>query len=125
MKKPLLILTLSLLFVTARSVGQTVPTSSWTDAAATDWYTESEDVFTLSTAEELAGLAVLVHAGNDFADRAVLIDADIDLGAHHWLPIGSGYERPFSGTVDGNEFTISNIFIILPAATGLVCSDNV
>ena len=114
MKKSLLILTVSLLFVTAKSFAQTPPTTFWADEATTAWYSESQNEFTLSTAEELAGLAALVDGGNDFANKTVLIDADIDLGEHLWLPIGSGYETPFSGTVDGNGFTISNLFINNP-----------
>src|SRR5690554_278678 len=115
MKKTLLILTLSLLFITSKSFAQTPPTTYWADVATTAWYSESQDVFTLSTAEELAGLAALVDQGNDFAGKTVQINADIDLGEHLWLPIGSGYETPFSGTVDGNGFTISNLFINNPS----------
>lgn len=86
----------------------------WADVATTDWYNENDTEFTVSTAEEFAGLSVLVAGGNDFADKTVLIDADMDLGANLWTPIGVDNTLPFSGSVDGGGFTISNLVINLP-----------
>lgn len=34
--------------------------TKWADSADTNWYTGTESVYTLGTAEELAGLAALV-----------------------------------------------------------------
>ena len=55
-------------------------TEAWADYADTSWYSDDETVFHISTAEELAGLAELVNAGNTFEGRTVYLDADIDLG---------------------------------------------
>src|SRR5438477_101715 len=39
------------------------------------------------------------------------LGADLDLsGVHNWIPIGD-YDRPFSGTLDGQAHTISNLAI--------------
>lgn len=113
MKKSLLVLALALLFVTAKSFAQTLPTSFWADLATTDWYNTSENVFTLNTAEEFAGLATLVNNGDNFDGLTISIGSDIDLGEHLWTPIGN-LNQHFSGTFDGGEYVISNLFINLP-----------
>ena len=43
------------------------------------WYASSETSFTISTAEELAQLAMLVNNGNDFAGKTVTLGDNIDL----------------------------------------------
>ncbi len=40
--------------------------------------------------------------------------SDIDLKNKNWVPIGT-MEEPFSGTLDGNGFTIKNLTVNLPA----------
>lgn len=114
MKKSLLFLSLLFLCFSAKTYAQEPPTTMWNDVATTDWYNETDTEFTLSTAEEFAGLSVLVAGGNDFLDKTILIDADIDLGANLWTPIGVDVDFPFSGTVDGQGHTISNLFINMP-----------
>lgn len=113
MKKSLLILSLSLLFVAAKSFAQTLPNTLWSDEATTEWYSEDEDVFTITTAEEFAGLATLVNSGNSFDGLTINITNDIDLGEHLWTPIGNA-DLHFSGTFDGGEHIISNLFIDMP-----------
>ena len=49
----------------------------WT--ADTSWYSETATEFTLTTAEQLVGLAELVDGGNDFAGKTVKIGNSIDL----------------------------------------------
>ncbi len=67
-----------------------VPTESWADHADTEWYNDTDTEFTLTTAEQLAGLASIVNKGNDFSGKTVKLDADIDLSEYLWTPIGSG-----------------------------------
>jgi len=43
----------------------------WDGTADTDWYSEDETKFTISTAEQLGGLADLVNTGNDFFGKTV------------------------------------------------------
>ena len=74
----------------------------------TEWYSEDKAVFTLSTKEELAGLAALVNEGTSFSNTVVYLDADIDLGYAPWTPIGSE-SNSFSGSFVGNGHVISNL----------------
>ncbi len=87
------------------------PTTNWSDYADTSWYNTSATSFDISTAEQLAGLSLLVKNGNDFSGKTINITANINLEAHLLDPIGYGYQTPFSGIVNGNNKTISNIFI--------------
>ena len=88
--------------------------SVW-DGTSTDtsWYNENDTEFTIDTAAELAGLAKLVNEGNNFANKTVVLNADIDLAGHAWTPIGSGVAGAdgitsggFFGTFDGNNHVI-------------------
>ena len=84
--------------------------TKWADSADTNWYTGTESVYTLGTAEELAGLAALVKQGNTFAKTTIKLGGDIDLESKEWSPIGvSG--KSFQGTFDGDGSTISNLSI--------------
>lgn len=90
---------------------QNYPTDSWRDNAQTTWYNESDTEFNISTAEQLAGLSKLVEQGNNFIDKTINIVSDIDLDNYLWIPIGYDDDLPFSGTVQGNNHTISNLWI--------------
>ncbi|MFD0959309.1 chitobiase/beta-hexosaminidase C-terminal domain-containing protein [Paenibacillus chungangensis] len=80
-------------------------TNDWTNYAEMDWYRDQpvDPGFTIRTAEELAGIAVLVNSGeaNGFKDKTIMIDNDINLSAHNWVPIGTE-EHPFRGTLFAN-----------------------
>ncbi|WP_213973774.1 S-layer homology domain-containing protein [Tepidanaerobacter acetatoxydans] len=93
---------------------------NWSDVADTTWYNDTDSSFTVSTAEQLAGLAKLVNEENDFANKTITLGADIDLLGLEWVPIGyakrDGYkpEGPsFQGVFDGDGQgkTISNLKI--------------
>jgi hypothetical protein len=102
-----------------------------------DWFTADPGAaaFTVSTADELAGLAALVNntagAGQpfDFKGRTVTLAASVNLanyGKNHsytvknvdgaqkvsgWRPIGASKERAFCGTFDGNGKTVAGLYI--------------
>lgn len=102
------IMLISLLPVTALAGeaawdGTTVDTS-WYDANT------SATEFTISDSADLAGLAKLVNAGNSFSGKTIKLGDDIDLGGKDWTPIGNSTNK-FEGVFDGNEKTISNLFI--------------
>lgn len=86
----------------------------WTQLAETDWYDETKDTFTLTTARQLAGLALLVKEGNSFAGKTVCLGADISLRnddktfnrSTRWFDGIGSTQAPFSGTFDGNGFRI-------------------
>lgn len=99
----------------------------WTGTANTDWYTnpENSEYYEISTAEELAGLGILVNNGtDDFSGKTVKLGADIDLGGKiSFNPIGCGYDAStgvnnsngvtgyaFKGTFDGQGYTIRNLY---------------
>lgn len=60
---------------------------SWVESADTAWYESDKEAssYTISTPEELAGLAVIVGSGdaegkkNDFKGRMIILAKDIDL----------------------------------------------
>lgn len=62
----------------------------------------------------MAGLSQLVAAGNTFAGKTINITADIDLAAHLFSPIGKSTTVTFSGTFDGGNHVISNLYIVTP-----------
>ena len=114
MNKRLLFLVISLLFLTANSYAQTFPTTFWSAVSNTDWYNDTDQEFTLTTAEELAGFSAIVAAGNNFSGKTALLASDIDLGEHLWTAIGTDNDHQFSGSFDGGGHTISNLFINEP-----------
>lgn len=103
------------LFVTSLSgstiFAQDFPTDSWRDVADTSWYNQTELTFNITTAEALAGLSFLVEDGETFEGKTISIDSDINLDGKLWLPIGKDISLPFSGTIIGNNKTISNLWI--------------
>ena len=91
------------------------------------WYNDpGAKVFTISTAADLTGLAVLVNEGiDDFDGKTITLANDIVLnegvlGANGelnddgsfnpWTPIGS-VSNSFKGIFDGQSYTISGIYI--------------
>lgn len=76
----------------------------------TSWYSDNVAVFTLTTKEQLAGLASLVNEGITFDGVVIYFDADIDLGYAPWTPIGNA-DFAFAGTITGNGHRISNLAI--------------
>ncbi len=91
---------------------------AWDGTADVSWYHDADLEFTLTTAEELAGFAELVRAGNNFANKTIKLNADLDLkgpvdsetgnATKCFPPIGTG-SNAFAGTFDGNFKTLSGI----------------
>ncbi|MCL2284567.1 MAG: hypothetical protein FWC26_14730 [Fibromonadales bacterium] len=98
----------------------------WDGTNDTAWYASNPlaTEFTISTAEELAGLAVLVNNGNSFQGKTVMLGANIVLndtagwrkwdenttGLEQWIQIGSS-GKAFRGNFDGKGFIISGLYI--------------
>lgn len=91
------------------------PTTLWQDNADESWYNATATEFTLTTPAQVAGLAKIVNGGNKFVGKTVIFGNDMDFGAHLWMPIGKGYQFPFSGIIKGNNKKILNVQINLPA----------
>lgn len=58
------------------------PTTNWSDYADTSWFSASSTSFNISTAEQLAGLSLLVKNGESFSGKTINITANINLNAH-------------------------------------------
>lgn len=84
---------------------------TWDGSVETTWYNASspQTEYTITTAEQLAGLAQLVDSKNDFAGVTITLASDLDLSGHEWNPIGNGDGTPFRGTFDGQGHTISHL----------------
>ena len=66
----------------------------------TTWYSANKNA-TITTKEQLAGLAKLVNDGT-FKAETVALGADIDLSGYVWIPIGTK-KSPFKGTFKGGQ----------------------
>lgn len=93
------------------------PEVYWTDVAIEPDYDPGTNAFIISSAEELAWVALqtnengMGHPG--FTDYTIMLACDIDLAGRFWVPIGDFYDN-FQGTFDGNGHTISNMTIGTP-----------
>lgn len=86
---------------------------TWRDVAATALTkgtgTEA-DPYQISTAEELAYLAVRGNTSETMDGQYYVLTADIDLGGLEWLPIGLAYDQNnFNGVLDGQNHKIKNL----------------
>lgn len=106
------------LVLCAVCVGGVSGADGWDGTADTSWYKSNEDTFTITTAEQLAGLASLVNAGNTFSGKRVILgndivlNPDLSLGEENlleWGSIGTA-ASPFAGTFDGMGYTISGLY---------------
>ena len=104
------------------------PDLAWNEMADTSWFDEGESSFSISTANELAGVAKLVNDGvTEFEGKTITLSADIDLENLEWDPIGGPYQGPdgtghynadddsykgFRGIFDGQNHEIRNLSII-------------
>ena len=104
-----LVLALALIFSVV-CVGGVSGHDTWDTTIDTSWYysSPSNDVtYTITTAEQLAGLEYLVNEEDvTFDGDTINLETDIDLSNHDWTPIG--YSNSFAGTFDGQYHTISN-----------------
>lgn len=95
----------------------------WNGSVDTDWYKKSATEFTISTAEELIGLASLVISGKDFTGKTIKLGKNIILNdttnwknweseapARKWTSIGTE-SSVFNGTFDGNGYIIAGVYI--------------
>lgn len=86
--------------------------SSWADSYDVSWYNKNNDVFIISTNQELAGLAYLVNNGyTTFKGKTIKLGNDIDLTGKNWTTIGVNRSLPFEGSFDGQGHTISGVYV--------------
>ncbi len=97
----------------------TVPTDYWTDEGNYKMPSINAETRTVSitSAAELAWVAWKCIQGTTFAEYTILLENDIDLSGHLWMPIGgrdqdgngSDFTNPFSGVFDGVGHKISGL----------------
>ncbi len=80
----------------------------WDGISADTTWADAEP-YVIDSAADLAGLAQLVNAGNNFSGKTITLAANIDLANKEWTPIGSAKATSFRGTFDGQSHTISNL----------------
>ena len=108
------------------------PADMW-DGKTTSVPKAIDGVITVTTAEQLAGLAKAVREGNSFKGKTIKLGADINLNNKEWTPIGHGTSnglgqlegdaKAFDGTFDGQNHTIYNLRITRFVGGGLVQED--
>jgi len=92
----------------------------------TSWYNTTATNFTISTADQLAGLARIVNGTwggtptrDSFSGKTITLAANIDLSGYAtgqgWVPIGPTLSMPFSGTFNSSGYVVSNLTIPSPS----------
>ena len=91
---------------------------TWDGTVDTSWYNDTDTEFTLTTAEQLAGLADLVDGGNTFEGKTIKLGTCLDLyfespsdsddEPESFDPIGD--KSPFEGTFDGQGYAIKGLY---------------
>lgn len=101
----------------------TLAADAWDGTTDTSWYDSSRMEFNLSTAQQLAGLAQLVNAGNTFEGKKINLCNDIFMNdesyQYEWTPIACSDDITFQGTFNGNGKTIYNLKTAASAKGGL------
>ena len=94
----------------------------WSNHAAdafADGTGTKDDPYQIATAAQLAKLAKDVNDGNDYKGKYFKLTDNIDLNAYRWNPIGTYFwglddttvSEPFAGILDGNEKTITGLYV--------------
>ena len=75
---------------------------------------------TIGSYAELKAFADAVNGGDDYADKLVRLDVNVELGgeSNPWTPIGTS-SNPFRGTFDGNYHVVSGLYIASGSSVGL------
>lgn len=80
---------------------------------------DDTDFYYVYTSGDLMNLANRVNNGEDFKDKIIYIENDINMISYKWIPIGNE-KNPFRGSIDGKGHIISNINNSISVFAGLV-----
>lgn len=90
------------------------------DNADDTWYDENATTLTIKNAQQLASFAEMVNAGNDFDNKIIVLENDIDLLGMEWTPIGRAlHSANFNGTFDGQGHTVEHFTVNVDKYAGL------
>lgn len=95
----------------------------WNGETVTVPVPDAQGNYTVSTPEELVGLASLITEENDLKGKTVTLAADIDLGGHEFgglVGVNDSGSLPygFAGVFDGGGHTISNFICMERYSSG-------
>lgn len=95
--------------------------AAWDGTSTTEVEPNDEGIYEISTGAELAWFEAQVNdSKNSFSGKTLKLTADIDLNNQAWTPIGNGDNSfAFSGTFDGDGYTISGLNVPDTNAPGL------
>lgn len=94
--------------------------AEWLGNVDYSWYNTTDTEFVIYGAEQLAGFAAIVNgtakgiAIDSFAGKTVKLGCDVNLNNLAWTPIGDVDAEDFvgfQGTFDGQNYTISNLYV--------------
>ena len=108
--------------LTEKQVQDIVNAAVWNAGGVTKtWFDETTyattEKFTVSNAEEVAGLATLVNGGYNFEGKTITLvpaegKTEIDLSkSGNWTPIGNTWGNEFKGTISGGTDTTNPLVI--------------
>ena len=108
--------------LTEKQVQDIVNAAVWNAGGVTKtWFDETTyattEKFTVSNAEEVAGLATLVNGGYNFEGKTITLvpaegKTEIDLSkSGNWTPIGNTWGNEFKGIISGGEDTTKPLVI--------------
>jgi hypothetical protein len=115
-RRPIFKLSLRFLVFMVMLIAVAFATPACSSAATPDtsWYSAGPTSFTLTTADQLAGLAVLVNGGNNFSGKTIVLGNNISLSGYQagseWTPIGN-QANYFCGVFDGMWHKITGLYI--------------
>ena len=86
-----------------------VPATGWLTGLTSDIVNFSASNPVIGNAADMKLFAEAVNGGNTFAGKTVKLVADVDLSGIDWAGIGATSSKPFSGSFDGQGYTIYNM----------------
>ena len=99
--------------LTAKQVEEIMKAVTWQGGGVTTWFDaatyDSAKEYTLTSAEQVAGLATLVNGGYNFEGKTVTLNDSasepktITVNTGNWTPIGNTRGNEFKGTISGGE----------------------
>lgn len=99
------------------------PDKKWVDEMDLSWYKPDATEYEIDSEAKLASLVHLVDQGTTFEGKTIKLTEDLDLKGRAWVPVGHMGAK-FSGTFDGQDHTISNMYIAGDVAVGLFGATN-
>lgn len=98
-----------------------IHSTTWDGISSTQPAYEN-NTYHITTGAELRWIAEQSNLGNTFEGKTILLENSIDLGGKNstpanWEVIGNGGSNYFSGTFDGQGFTIKNLYSVTKDAT--------